>query len=154
MAKTVKAVIGKQRVRGGGAYPSQPGYVEGVQRQVRQIEAALQATFDLFEGALSEEIMMDALQPTFETSQLYCPVDTGELKASGYLEPNGTKGKPRVEIGYGFGGHPDYTVYVHEMTWIAHAPPTQAKFLQKAVLEDLDGVFQRLQRGYQRAFNG
>lgn len=102
----------------------------------------------------SEEIMLEALEPTFEKSQMYCPVETGKLKNSGYLEVNAFRGNPRVEIGYGFGGSPKnkmgkpYTAYVHEMLELKHEPPTRAKWLQAAVMEDLDLIMERLSIGY------
>ncbi len=105
--------------------------------------------FDQFEGATGE-IMLDAMGPTFEKSQEYTPKLTGELRESGYLENVGSSAKPVVQIGYGKGGTPDYTVYVHEMTTIPHAEPTRSKFLQAAVMEDLDLIYARLGQGYKR----
>jgi hypothetical protein len=124
-----------------------------MQAQCKSLEEALISVFDQIEE-LSEPIMLDAMKPTLELAKYYTPVDTGALVDSGYLEGTSTKSYPRVEIGFGFGGNPRYTVYVHEMVQIAHAAPTQAKFLQRAVLEDLPNIYDRLVAGYQEAFGG
>jgi hypothetical protein len=106
---------------------------------------------------VSEDVMLEALQPTFEKARdVYCPEKTGDLRASGYLEKVGFRGQPRVEIGFARGGDPWYGLYVHEMTGYNHEPPTQAKFLQRAVMEDLNVIYQRLGAAYaeQMGFNG
>jgi hypothetical protein len=119
----------------------------------RAIGRILSDIFDQFEGA-SEELMIEAMEPTFTKSQEYCPTASGVMRASGYLEKTGFRGKPRVEIGYGRGGYPHYTVYVHEMTGIFHEPPTRSKWLQAAVMEDTDAIYERLGRGYKAFMNG
>lgn len=112
------------------------------------------AILDQFVDA-SEEIMLEAMRPTFEKSQTYCPVESGRLKKTGYLEVVPFRGKPRVEIGYGKGQNPrnrigrNYTAYVHEMIDLKHQPPTRAKWLQAAVMEDLELIHRRLGYGYE-----
>lgn len=118
-------------------------------RAGKAISDALLNIFDQFEGATGN-IMLDAMEPTFEKSQEYVPKLTGDLMNSGYLENVGSSRKPIIQIGYGKGGSPDYTVYVHEMVDIPHQSPTRAKFLQAAVMEDLDLIYQRLGLGYKR----
>lgn len=128
------------------------GELQGMGNKVgSELSRVLNSIFDQFEAQdVSEQIMYDAMMPTFEKSQRYTPKLTGALRESGYLEKVGTKSKPAVVIGYGKGGHPDYTVYVHEMVGIPHREPTRAKFLQSAVMEDLDLIFERLGEGYKR----
>lgn len=118
-------------------------------RAGKRISDAILNIFDQFEGATGE-IMMEAMKPTFEKSQRYTPKLTGELRESGYLENVGNSKHPIIQIGYGRGGQPDHTVYVHEMTTIPHAAPTRSKFLQAAVMEDLDQIYELLGRGYKR----
>ena len=90
------------------------------------------------------QALMEALQPTFDKSQDYVPVKSGRLKASGFLEMFKTAGGDSgVQIGYGRGGQPPYTIIVHERLDLVHAPPTRAKFLQAALEEDAEQV-QRL----------
>ncbi len=142
--------VGRLSVRN-PVYPSEPGYVRDMRDQMLQLQHILNDLFDDLEGA-SPDIMLDALQPTFAISQYLCPVDTGALKTSGYLEiTNARTGGTRVEIGYGRGGQPFYAVYVHEATWIPHKYPTISKWLQAAVMGDLDNITKRLYSGYRVA---
>jgi hypothetical protein len=100
---------------------------------------------------MSPEILVEALQPTFEKSLYYCPVDTGEMRDSGYLGIT-TRGKNAgAEIGYGKNGSPDYTPIVHESLEVAHASPTKAKWLQGAMEEDYFSLLQRVAAGSKRA---
>lgn len=90
------------------------------------------------------EILFEAMVPTFALSQEYCPKDTGKMRESGYLEITSFRGKPRVEIGYGRGGDPEYTAAVHEnMEW-RHKAPTRAKWLQIALEESAQEVQARI----------
>lgn len=142
----VKANIGKSR---GAAGRFDASHTAAAQRSSKAITEQILNIFDQFEEA-SEEIMLEALEPTKELADSYCPVDTGRMLASGYLEVTTFRGKPRVEIGYGRGGTPDYTAYVHENMEMPHDPPTRAKWLQAAVMEDLGGIYSRLATGYKR----
>lgn len=90
------------------------------------------------------EIMLDALQPTFDLSQVYVPKDTGELKDSGYLAVTGRGRKPRVEIGYGKYGSPSYAVLQHENLEFRHEAPTRSKYLAAAVDETAGQIRTRL----------
>jgi hypothetical protein len=122
-----------------------------------QISAMTKALLDIQQQFVdvSDEVMLEALQPNYEKSQEYVPKQTGRLSRSGYLQIAETsRGNPRVEIGYGYGGDPFYTVFVHEMVNIRHEPPTRAKFLQQAIMEDLDGIFKRLGDGYKEFMGG
>lgn len=88
------------------------------------------------------EVLLDALKPAFELSQEYVPKKTGALAASGYLHIIAFRGIPTVEIGYGLGGEPDYAAAVHEnMEW-RHQEPTQAKYLERALDETYDEMWQ------------
>lgn len=89
------------------------------------------------------EVLMDALRPTFEKSQRIVPVDTGDLKESGYLEYVASKGGVQVEMGYAYRGNPHYAVYVHE-TPMNHKSPTQWKFLQQPLEEDARNIEQAI----------
>lgn len=139
---TVSLKVGKIRTTA-PKFPSEPGYVQSVNTQLKDLQRSLQSIFDQFENA-SPSIMLDAVQPTFNKSQEYCPVRTGALRASGYAEITGTGKRPRVEVGYAKGGNPPYAVFVHEMTGIPHRPPTRSKWLQAALMEDLSVIKDRL----------
>jgi hypothetical protein len=140
-------------MRGKAVYPSEAHFQRSVNTQVKEMTAKLTRIMEAFKDA-SPEIMIAALEPTFQLSQLYVPENTGALKESGYLRETSSRGKPRVEMGYGFGHQPPYAQIVHERTDIAHTYPTRAKYLQDALQEDLWGIQQRLATGYRRFMNG
>jgi hypothetical protein len=128
-------------------YPSEPGYVESVNRQMKVVEETVLDIIEQFERA-TPEIMLEAIRPAFELSKVYCPKDTRALVNSAYLEITSYRGKPRVEMGYARGGNPRYAAIVHENLEFRHAYPTQAKFLERAVLEWSGDIYYNLGRGY------
>lgn len=146
MATSVRLKVGKTFVKS-PKYMSEANYVTEVNRGMKSIEKDLLYIIQQFED-VTPEFMKDALQPTFDKSQTYVPFRGGTLKNSGYLEIVEYRGSPKVEMGYGAGGRPDYTVYVHEMVEIPHAAPTQAKFLERAVNEDMGDLIDRLAASY------
>lgn len=96
-------------------------------------------------------VLLEAMEPTFEKSKDYCPKDTGDLVNSGYMKVSKYRG-PRVEIGYGKGGDPEYAVAVHENLEWRHKAPTRAKWLQVALEEDSDRLQSRIIGAYARMF--
>lgn len=100
---------------------------------------------------VSADVIYEALEPTYDKSQEYCPEDTGALKASGYIMVTDYRGTPTVEMGYGRGGTPDYAVTVHEDLEWRHKAPTRAKWLQVALEEDANEIQQRIVNGYKQA---
>jgi hypothetical protein len=131
------------------AYASESTYVRMANEAMKKIKADLEYIINETEN-VTPEIMLEALKPTFEKSKEYCPVDTGDLRGSGYLEITSFRGQPTVEMGYGKGGHPHYTAYVHENLEMRHEPPTQAKWLERAVNEDIGNIIDRVAEGYQQ----
>ena len=99
---------------------------------------------------VSADIMIEALQPTFHLSQTYTPKLTGALRLSGYVEATHRGKMPRVEIGYGKHGSPDYAAIVHEKVEYRHAPPTRSKFLEAAMNETVGELRNRLIAQYRR----
>src|SRR5262245_48843185 len=98
----------------------------------------------------SPEVLLEALEPAYDLSQTYCPVDTGAMKDSGYLQITQRGQYPTVEIGYGKGGVPPYTEAVHEnMEW-RHKNPTRSKWLQTALAEEASDIQDRIVRGYKK----
>lgn len=97
----------------------------------------------------SGEVLREALKPTFQKSQEWCPILTGALRQSGYLEVRrvGLLGGWQAEIGYGRGNLPHYTVMVHEMPTF-HRPPTRWKWLQEAIQQDGAEIQARIRNGY------
>ena|SRR5665213_727125 len=97
---------------------------------------------------LTPDILYEALEPTLELAKSYCPVDTGALKESGYLEKQSSVDGTRVVIGFAKGGDPPYAVLVHEMVGNRHAPPTRSKFLLTALEEDAGDIYGRILEAY------
>lgn len=92
--------------------------------QKKKIDQMLQQTFN--------EVMEDV----FAESQTLVPVKTGALRDSGKIvSKNGfdATGAPEVYITYG-DEVVNYAVYVHEDLEKVHQDPTQAKFLETALL--------------------
>lgn len=135
----VKAQIGSVR-KGKDASASMRGIINNYNKLIRHIED------------VTPEILLDALKPTFEKSQEYCPVDTGAMKESGYLEIVEYRRRPTVQIGYGFGGVPPYTATVHENLEWRHEEPTRAKWLQVALDEDASEIEERVINGLRGIF--
>lgn len=116
----------------------------------RALNSSLQAITSEVAGFVAHmkdvtpDILVEALEPTFGKALEYCPVgETGRLRASGYLEVERYRDLPVAVMGFGRGGNPEYTVYVHEIP-ATHAPPTQAKWLQNALDEDFFSIVSSL----------
>lgn len=137
----VKINIGARNIRVSAIGPN-AAMGRTIAQGFTEIAKDFQAFVSKLEGFLPED-MLAALQPTFEKSQELCPVDTGALKASGYLEAEVFRGGVRAEIGYGRDGIPDYAVAVHELP-AQHEYPTQYKFLQAPLEEDYFNILQRV----------
>lgn len=147
----IKVVMGLTSVRG-PQWASEPGYVSQMNSVIRGIEDQLIGIMKMFEED-APDVMVDALKPNLEQAKLYCPVRTGALADSGYLEVKQFRGNPRVEIGFAKGGNPRYGVYVHEMP-VPHKNGTY-KFLERAIMEDLPGIEARIGARYAaRLVNG
>ena len=144
--KPLRVGLGHSRVNSVNMWASEPGYINAMNKVIKGLEQELLDIMEMWETE-APDVMMEALQPVFERSQFYVPKKTGELMRSGYLEVTSRKGEPRVEIGYARGGKPRYAVMVHEMPTY-HAAPTSYKFLERAIMEDLNGIYQRLGAAY------
>lgn len=151
MTVGVRLKVGKVNVRS-TRYPSEAGYVKEINQGMAELEKNLKWIIQQFED-VTPEVMLDAMRPMYDKSQVYVPVRGGTLRDSGYLEIVERRGRPTVEMGYAKGGSPDYAVYVHEMIGIPHASPTQAKFLERAVNEEVGATIDRLVANF-REFMG
>lgn len=152
--RTVKLNIGAQRMPSGSpGNPAGPNYVQNMLAQSKSLTDNILAVINQFKDA-TPDIIYEALEPTLELSLVYCPIDTGALRASAYLEITEFRGKPRVELGYARGSDPEYAVAVHENLEWRHEPPTRSKFLQAAVDEDIGNIEARLIAAYQEMVDG
>lgn len=146
------ARVGKASIRGSFASTAQGYATRSAREGMSAILKNYQQLIDHIEGS-TPLVLLNALQPTFEKSQEYCPVDKGDLKASGFLEiRESNSGRIRVEMGYAKGGDPYYAVDVHENLEWKHKPPTRAKWLQIALEEDASAIQARIVNAYREMF--
>ncbi len=115
----------------------------------------------------AHKVAHNALVPTFQKSQRYCPVSLdgsrpydspGTLKRSGRLviKEKGSVGatsRSEVSISYGGNGIPFYAVFVHEIPR-RHTPPTRYKFLEAALKEDMSDIKARMFDGVKTISGG
>lgn len=91
-------------------------------------------------GAAYEEMEIEMAEAKNRT-----PVDTGVLRASGFVNPPAVRGRA-FEIVLGFGGAAkDYAVPQHERTDYFHTVG-QAKYLESVIDEGRDNYPQRIAR--------
>lgn len=145
----ISASVGRQRITK-SVSATEASYVVGIRQAFARITANYGKLIDGLVN-ITPDIIMEALEPTFELSQKYCPKDTGKLVESGFLETVGVGKNTRVAIGYAKGGNPHYAVYVHELTHLKHASPTRAKFLLTALEQDAPNIQKRIIVGYKQA---
>lgn len=93
--------------------------------------------------ALAAALYIEAQRIMYESVRI-TPIATGSLRASGHVDPPDIS--PRgaaVELGYGGAAAP-YALFVHEIMDAYHRPPTQAKFLERPMLEAAPQLAARL----------
>lgn len=96
------------------------------------------------------DVMVEAMEPTMDLSDHYAPKDTMTMVNSRYNEKRGRNGSESVEFGYNRNGEAPYTIFVHESPQVYHAPPTQHKFLQRALDEETPELIGRIAAGIKR----
>lgn len=109
--------------------------------QLYQVMRAFEKTRNN-DGRRIDLALRRAAQIVYELSQVYVPVDTGHLKASGHVEYNGKFG---LAAAYAVVYEAKYAIYVHERTDIPHKAPTSSKYLERAARERF-GVIRSLVR--------
>jgi len=152
-SKASKLTVGYTRLPGRtGSNQKQAG--ADFTRSVRDSMAVILARFQDLMGSMKSatpEALEEALLPTFEKSQLYCPVDTEALLSSGNLETGiDNTGMAFARISYGDNGAIHYAPIVHERTDLRHKSPTRSKWLQAAVEEDINKMRRRFTMALKR----
>lgn len=145
MAIRIKSNIGYKRTPRGfaNARPSVAAATADVRGQMNAIIKNLEKVIVGIQDATVDAVRY-GLQPIFDKSQVYVPVDTSELKNSGYLVVEKRGDNVEAEIGYGKGGKPYYAPFVHEDLESSHAAPTQAKFLERAIDQHREEILPRI----------
>lgn len=89
----------------------------------------------LKEGNIGLQVKEEIAEKVLERSKLYCPVDTGNLQATGRIERNNNN----IIVVYGGINNVDYAWFVHEFTWRNinrdKNPFARAKWLEIAYYE-------------------
>lgn len=112
------------------------GATRDVRAQFRDIQKRFEAMIDAIEGATAEAVY-EGLEPIYQKSQTLVPVKSGALKASGFIEVERRGSRISGVVGYARGSNPPYAAIVHERLDVQHESPTQAKFLEEAVMSEL-----------------
>ena len=111
----------------------------------RELITALRHAQEQSPKAVAQAIWEEA-NLIFAKSQVLVPVDTGVLRGSGGVSaPQGTGAGIYVDIFYGGPAAP-YALFVHEILYYTHKPPTQAKYLEQPFMEALPQVQQNISR--------
>ena len=97
-------------------------------------------------GAVMGQALYEEANVIFANSQVLVPVDTGVLRGSGGVSAPqmGTRGY-FVDIFYGGPAAP-YALYVHEIIGNYHNPPTQAKYLERPLMDRIPAIQQNLSK--------
>lgn len=138
--KTIRAGF-SPRLPGKVREGSHAYYRKGATLSARQAMADIISQYEALTKRLhaaTPEILLNAMTPAFNKSQLYCPVKTRTLLESGKLEVETSEaGRTTASITYG-SSVAWYAALVHELVYLNHKEPTRAKFLQSALEEELD----------------
>lgn len=127
----IKVSLGRERVtRAVG--PSEAGYIANIRAQIKRLSDNMKKQLDHIHAYTPEAIRF-ALEPIYDESQRLVPVDTGDLKRSGFVGVRTRTRAHTVVLGYGIYGRPHYAAMVHERLDFRHAAPTQAKYLEQAI---------------------
>lgn len=140
--RVFKGSIGTQRISTGTVGPE---ITRNIRSQMRRLEQEFNKSLNLVEELLPDALEY-AVKPIFEESQRLVPVDTGKLKASGFIRAGLFRGKPQVVVGYAAADDPNYATFVHENLAVSHASPTQAKFLEEAIKKFGDEILPRTKK--------
>lgn len=123
-----------------------------VKSTVKQWAKELNVFANEIESALPLAIR-EGLFPIYETSQMLVPVDTGDLKESGFIDVDRSPRGRSITgvVGYGDNGFPHYALLVHENLEFFHEYPTQAKFLEEAYnrhVDDVEDIMKRFLKSF------
>ncbi len=145
-ARPVRFRLGLKRITGNTRatqHPSAVGSTLGIRAQMKALEDTIAKVIRETEDATIEALGF-ALQPIDTRMHELVPVDTGDLIESSYYEFRQGAAGPEAELGFARGGVPFYATMVHENLEVHHEAPTQAKFLEQAVAENIDQIQERM----------
>ena len=112
-----------------------------VVRGARKVLKSLRIISSRYERALGSAIYLQA-QSIMAQSKRLVPVDTGRLRATGYVGPPENRGLFRIQVQAGYGT--EYAVPVHEDMGARHTPGLTAKYLEKPTKDATQKAAQRI----------
>ena len=131
-----------------------PAYIRrsgDAKKALGQVAKNLEQAIAEIEG-LTEDALDEIALSIHNKSQVYAPLDTGELRESGYVESERTDGKYTVEVGYTDPKAP----YTHEIGPYKNptTPGTGYKYLQRAATEIESDIPQIIADALRNALKG
>lgn len=84
----------------------------------------------------------EELRLVMNESQTLCPVEFGNLRASGYVSDPVVLADGTILLSIGYSS--EYAVYVHEIVTNYHKPPTMAKFLELPLIYRADRMMRNI----------
>jgi len=153
MAKrSFRGRVGRGRISGGDT-SSNARFTRNIRAAMKEVEGLISKTINELDG-ITTDVLLDAMEPTFDKVIKYTPVDSGKLIESLALDIDASGKVVKASISAGNGNEVDYAVFVHERLDQNHQSPTRAKFIQSALEEDVDAIKKRLIEGYKSKVKG
>jgi len=145
----IRFPVGTQRITS-RTNQSEARATKDVRAQMAEVQRRFSNLVKAVPG-VTEVAIFHALEPIYDQSQIFVPVDTGKLKESGFIRTSSRRDGAAGVVGYGAAGNPFYAVYVHERLDLKHDAPTQAKYLEEAVKEKFSEFESRLADSMKRS---
>lgn len=112
--------------------------ISGIGAMIEKLDKIGKFSPNAFGEAMYQEAQVEMTEAKKRT-----PVDTGTLRASGYVEPPKRSGR-NISVTLGFGGAAEaYALYVHEDLEAFHKTG-QAKFLESVLKESAPSMADRI----------
>lgn len=149
-----KLTVGYSRLPGRTSEGSRAYFGKQFTISARESMQSVIENFRLLVAAMKDacpDSLEEAMSPTFDKAQRYCPKKTRALVESGEMISGiNANGGAYCQISFGDNGRISYAAIVHERTDLHHALPTRSKYLEAAVSEDLHLMQRRFARAIKK----
>lgn len=112
--------------------------IEGIEQSVKKINEIINKTENVSRKTM-QSIAADLKGKSIEK----CPVDLGDLRGSAYYRTEVTRDGITAEVGFSS----PYALKQHESLEFNHPQGGEAKFLQKALEENIDKYIDKIKHG-------
>jgi len=106
---------------------------------LREVQNGFNKAFKKISGATMKSLMDVGFDLKKEAVQL-APIDTGELRRSGYVDPTGNL---KVEVGF----NQEYAEIQHESLEFNHPQGGQAKYLEQPFKQNFNKYIESIKKG-------